>query len=1331
MKKLTTIFFVVCCFLLCSSVVIAQYDKWHFGNNAFLPVNPDHPRSGCFSTQEGCAVYGTDIYSVEDKEYYSLVTDGVTLFDQQCRPVLNGTGLMGHGSSTQSAVITPYPGDTSRYIVFTAGAGLYVENNNIGIRYSVVDFNPTPEVIQKNVLLLDTATEKLVATLHCNNQDFWVVAHGWGDNKFYAWLVNSSGVASKPVVSAIGAVHERINAEYVIGHMKISPNGRKLVVVTNTMKTVQLFDFDNSTGVVSNPVNLPSSVVAFYGDYGASFSPNNDRLYISSITSQKRIQLAQFTVTGTPEQIVASQQIIFSTAIAAGDNIGALQLAPVHYNHRIVGRIYCARSNSQYLGVIMEPDREGSACNYIHDGYDLGVIGSTFGLPNCIDEHFNTGVSCYKPRAQTEEVPQVVCAGESIDFYDASMNKPTSWKWLFPGGVPASSTQRDPKGIRYDKEGIYNVILIVTNGNGSDTLIMANNVTVLQRPVANAGADVTICRGESIQLLASGGGSYQWQPSIGLSNSQIASPIASPKETTKYIVKVTDGEGLCEDSDTVLVTVIDKPVAVGGEYIVCKGDTIWHDAGGGIEDKYRWEPATGVSDPAARMPVIVVAQTMQYKVIITGKNGCVDTADVRVSVVLKPKIDAGDNVVICRGSTVTLKASGSPGRYVWEPRTGLSDYTSRTPEAAPETTTTYRVTVFYESGCHNDDTVLVTVLDKPVAVGGEYVVCKDDTVWHDAGTGGMEGTYRWEPVMGVSDPAARMPAIVATQTTLYKAIVTGKNGCADTADVLVDVLPKPEIDAGENIAICRGSSVTLKVSGSPGSCVWEPRTGLSNYTSRTPEATPETTTTYRITVLGANGCRTTDSVTVAVDDYMRVNAGDDRIICRGDRVQLHAVSPTTIYRWEPADGLDNPVSATPVASPTVTTTYQVTALGADGCTGVDEVTITVLPRPVLNAGSDYELCEGTSIVIALQGSEGEITWKPSVGVSDPHSRAPVVAPQTTTVYTVTLTNAGNCSTTASIRVVVLPKPIMTVGRDTAVCRGRECILRATAGSGTYRWEPAEAVEFPNRSVSLARPQKTTMYTVTYTDKLGCAVTDSIKVQVAEPIDAQVILPQIDGPVGKQDFHIPVTLRVGDVPLPASASLNFTLQYNTNTIEWTSISNGTMVKNPVKGENGMLTVTIENIAPAAGETVIAELVGTLLLAKEDYTVLDIDQLVMTPSLPCVSVSGTDGLVRIGGVCFGRNIRRFDFLHIDMVPNPASDILEVRIHNTTGGAPSVQFLTLWGESVPAHLASLQGPTIAAETGDRTTVFDVSSLANGVYYVAVEVDGYRVVQPLIIMR
>lgn len=106
-------------------------------------------------------------------------------------------------------------------------------------------------------------------------------------------------------------------------------------------------------------------------------------------------------------------------------------------------------------------------------------------------------------------------------------------------------------GHNYTVTGTYKDTLLTVNGCDS---IITTQLTVNAVPVANAGTDITIDLGSSFQLMASGGTTYTWSPSLGLDNPNIASPEASPITTTTYVVTVTNASG-CSDADTIIVTV--------------------------------------------------------------------------------------------------------------------------------------------------------------------------------------------------------------------------------------------------------------------------------------------------------------------------------------------------------------------------------------------------------------------------------------------------------------------------------------------------------------------------------------------------------------------------------------------------------------------------------------------------------------------------------------------------------------------------------------------------------------------------------------------------------
>ncbi|HLG35201.1 MAG TPA: hypothetical protein VI757_10000, partial [Bacteroidia bacterium] len=276
-----------------AGICTAQHQEtniWYFGNHAGLDFNSGSPvaiSGGQLVTLEGC-------FSISNSSGQLLFySDGTTIWDRNHDTMPEGKNLWGHKSSTQSGIVVKDPGSNNLYYVFTAAAqaniGFQGQPHN-GIAYSVVDMNLNGGlgdviVAQKNIPLVGPATEKLAAVRHCNGTDVWVVAHKWNTNEFYAYQVSASGI-SAPVITVVGLVHQDVGsfqAAETIGYMKFSPDGRRLALACfSQMSVAELFDFNNVTGVVSNPItlNLPPSTNGYAGPYGVSFSPDGSRLYV-------------------------------------------------------------------------------------------------------------------------------------------------------------------------------------------------------------------------------------------------------------------------------------------------------------------------------------------------------------------------------------------------------------------------------------------------------------------------------------------------------------------------------------------------------------------------------------------------------------------------------------------------------------------------------------------------------------------------------------------------------------------------------------------------------------------------------------------------------------------------------------------------------------------------------------------------------------------------------------------------------------------------------------------------------------------------------------------
>jgi PKD repeat protein len=448
-----------------------EFNIWCLGGGAGIDFNGavPVPFDCALNTLEGSA-------SVADRRTGEVLfyTDGDKLYNRAGVIMANAGGMKGNINSTQGALIVPMPGDEEKYYLFTSDAGAYDGTENEGIYYSIIDMKldgGLGAVTLKNVPLLSPATEKLTAIRHRDGCSYWVLVHGWENNRFVAYHVTSIGVDTDAVISDVGSVHRdptvTSRGAGTIGYMKASPNGRRLAVALFSQDHSEIFDFDDATGVVSNPIALPSTGQ----DYGVSFSPDNTKLYVASLP----MKLFQFDVRGADSAaIAATRTLVFSeTDPSATDHFGALQIAPD-------GRIYHARLLSRWLGVIPNPNAPGAACGYIANGFDLGPgKEARLGLPNFIDSYFAAGnLLCGAPFARFL-MNDTICTGDSALVVDQSSNGPESWSWSFTGGEPAGFSGAVPPRVVYNVPGNYRATLTVSNAVGSG--IYVKNIVVMPR----------------------------------------------------------------------------------------------------------------------------------------------------------------------------------------------------------------------------------------------------------------------------------------------------------------------------------------------------------------------------------------------------------------------------------------------------------------------------------------------------------------------------------------------------------------------------------------------------------------------------------------------------------------------------------------------------------------------------------------------------------------------------------------------------------------------------------------------------------------------------------
>jgi gliding motility-associated-like protein len=576
-------------------------------------------------------------------------------------------------------------------------------------------------------------------------------------------------------------------------------------------------------------------------------------------------------------------------------------------------------------------------------------------------------------------------------------------------------------------------------------------VTVNTLPIVNAGADQTLCQGPNVTLAATGASTYSWTG--GITNGTAFVPSIG---TTTYTVTGTDANG-CTNTDEVIVTINPLPVVIANDVSVCAANTVAVTASGA--STYSWSPATSLSSTSGSSVTFTPGSTTTYTVTGTSTAGCTSTDQVTVSVIANAPINAGADVSICTGGSTALNATGGT-TYSWNNGLGTGNGFS----VSPASTTTYTVIGTDAAGCQGTDAVTVTVNPVPVVnAGTDQTVCAGVSVTL---TGSGATTYSWD--QGVTNGASFVPASTQTYT------VTGTSlGCTATDLVTVTVNPLPVITAND-ASVCPSGTVTVSAIGA-NTYTWSPATALSSTTGSSVTFTPGSTTTYTVTGTSAAGCTSTDLVTVSVLSSAPVNAGADVTLCAGASTTLTATGGST-YSWNNGLGSGNGFSVTPA----ITTTYTVTGTDVSGCTGTDQVVVTVNPIPVVSAGTDQSVCAGGSITLSGLGATS-YSW--DQGVSNGVS----FVPASTLTYTVTGTSLG-CTATDQVTVTVNALPLTNAGVDQTVCAGTSVTLNGS-GANTYSWSGgvSDGVSFT--------PTTTATYTLTGTTLAGCTTTDLVTVTV--------------------------------------------------------------------------------------------------------------------------------------------------------------------------------------------------------------------------------------------
>ncbi len=451
---------------------------------------------------------------------------------------------------------------------------------------------------------------------------------------------------------------------------------------------------------------------------------------------------------------------------------------------------------------------------------------------------------------------------------------------------------------------------------------------------------------------------------------------------------------------------------------------------------------------------------------------------------------------MCNGA-INMNVTGGtpPYTYLW----------NSTPPQFGSTATnlcagTYTVTVTDNIG--TTGTATTTIAQPPVLTATissqTNVSCNgmcDGTATITNSGGTPPYTYFWSPTGGNTTVATNLCAGV------YSVTATDANACTSVTNVTITQPAALTATITGMLSYCAGSSTTLDAGA-----------GYTNYIWSTVAATQTINVTsagnYSVTVTNANLCTGTTSVNISVNALPTVSAGMDQTVCASNPVvnlNGNISGGTTSGIWTTTGtGTFSPdntsLNATYVSSVgdimSGAVVLTLTSTNNGSCNAVtDQIIITIMPAPVVNAGADQSVCAGTSEVLTGSGAISYI-WDNGVINGTPFT------PLVTSTYSVTGTDVNGCTNTDQVVVTVIPMPNANAGPDVAVCQLSN-VMNATQSVGVGTWTVASggSINFspsensPNATITVGN---TGVYTLVWTgNNNGCIDQDTVIVQLTQ------------------------------------------------------------------------------------------------------------------------------------------------------------------------------------------------------------------------------------------
>lgn len=670
------------------------------------------------------------------------------------------------------------------------------------------------------------------------------------------------------------------------------------------------------------------------------------------------------------------------------------------------------------------------------------IVTDSYG---CVDTFLKSNaINITNPIASFSLPDSISCKNSNVNFNNLSNGVDLSYLWDYGDGVTDSS---EIAIHSYSLEGTYDVSLAIKDRFGCINSIKKPNAILIRNATSSFTLSDSIITCPPAQVMFKSDASFftsiKWDfDDANFADIQNPSHYFSTARTYK-VKLIAYGHGNCIDTSfkTVIVKGPNGSLNYSPVFKCVPASINFASQAGSSNNSFIWDFGDGTTmttfEPSIShlytttgkfLPkLLLVDTTLNCKVPVFGADS------ITVSGAL-PFIKAHQNI-FCDSAGLQFFDSSTVAfdtiaNYQWNFGDGaISNDANPYHNYNASGLYPVRLVIKTTGGCidSSENTFVKIVKSPQIQIDGPGETCIAKQVTFLSSVQPDTSAIKWNWLFGNGSnymgPSPPPQTFITAGNYNIETSVTNSSGCTTSKTKVLVVNPLPNVNAGNDSAICRGATITLQPTGAD-KYLWANSTSLSCTNCSNPVASPVDTLVY-YTVTGTNAitsCQKTDSIQIKVVQPFKIYGIASDSLCRGESVKLLVVGADH-YNWTPSTGLSDATIANPVAKPDSSIVYSVTGHDYLNCfTDVISIPVTVYPVPVFNIINDKITIQSGSSVNIKTISSADVTkwqWLPTTGLSCSNCESPVATPANTIVYKAIATNAGGCKTEDRITIEVV------------------------------------------------------------------------------------------------------------------------------------------------------------------------------------------------------------------------------------------------------------------------------------------------------------------------